>query len=202
MVCAKDALMLELLFILIGFALLLVLVTAVSVFMYVAYGHMRRKGYAPPAAATMLATSLAAGIAVSAYWLAASPMKATNLQMFLYVFYLPMVVAAGVAALAIVSLPERGVRTFGERRPGFPFERIGQGVIGLGVLAGAAAVVASISHHLNFEQLSRALMIVVGFVVPVGLYSIYLARRTQAPSLSIVPEHDTRAVALYLRAFN
>lgn len=194
--------MLEILFILIGFALLLVLVTAVSVFMYVAYGHVRSKGYTPPAAASMLATSLAAGIGVAAYWLAAGPTKATNLQIFLYVFYLPMVVAAGVAALAMVSLPARGARTFGERRPGFPFERIGQCVIGLGVLAGAAAVVASVSHHLNFEQLNRALMIVVGFVVPLGLYFIYLARRTQAPSLNAMLEHDTRAVALYLRAFN
>src|SRR6478609_4953464 len=105
MVCAKDAVMLEILFILIGFALLLVLVTAVSVFMYFAYAHVRRKGYTPPAAASMIALSLVAGIAVSAYWLAASPSKATNLQIFLYVFYLPMVVAAGVAALAMVSLP-------------------------------------------------------------------------------------------------
>jgi hypothetical protein len=113
-----------------------------------------------------------------------------------------MVVAAGVAALAMVSLPARGARTFGERRPGFPFERIGQGVIGLGVLAGAAVVAASISHHLNFDQLSRALMIVVGFIVPLGLYFIYLGRRTQVPSLNTVLEHDTRAVALYLRAFN
>lgn len=194
--------MLEALFILIGFALLLVLVTAVSVFLFFAYMRVRRKGYAPPAAAAVLASSLAAGVAVCAYWLAMSPTKATNLQIFLYVFYLPLLIAAGIAALAMVSLPERGARTFGERRPGFPFERIGQSVIGLGVVAAAAAVIASISHHLNFEQLSRALMIVAGFVVPSGLFFVYLARRTQAPSLNAVLERDTRAVALYLRAFN
>lgn len=192
----------DILLILVGLALLLVLLTMLTVTLYFAYTQVRRKGYSPPAAAMTLALAACAGVAVGAYWIAAFPAQLTNLQIFVYAFYLPMLATAGVAASAMVLLPTRAARTFGERRPGFPFERVGRAVMGLGILAAAAAIVASLTHHLASQQLSRALNLVAGFVIPTGLYFVYLARRTQAPSLPTVLERDARAVALYLRAFN
>lgn len=192
----------DVILILLEFAMTLALVAVLSVALYFAYSRLRLKGYPPPAAGLTLALCLVAGIALGAWRMAGIPEPVSNLQLFVFAFYLPMAATAVFAGLATVMLPARGVRSFGARRPGFPFDLVGRGLVGLGVLGAVAAFVASVFFNLAVEQLGRALTLVVGFVIPSGLYFVYLGRRTQVVTAPVWLDPGTGALSLYLRAFN
>lgn len=183
-------------------ALLLGLVVALSAFMHFAYARIRHKGFQPPAAALFLALGLAAGAAAGACFLAGAPAPISNTRLFLYAFYLPILATTAATAALVVALPGRSARRFGERHADFPFARVGQGVIAAGILAATSALFGSLYYGWEFEQLARALTLVGGFIVPLGLYFLYLARRAQAPPLPAVIAQHARSPALYLRAFN
>ena len=103
-----------------------------SVGLFISYRQARKNGYSPPAVAAMLLAGCLIGIAGTA---ALAPANTTNLPLFLWrFFWVPLLLSALAVGAILLILPRRANRVFGERKVHFPFRRLGQALIGLGVV--------------------------------------------------------------------
>ena len=103
--------------------------------------------------------------------------------------------SALLAGVVVWKLPAGAVRSFGARRVIFPWKRVAQFLIAVGV----ALVLAE--WVLGFDEI-QSLRISAQVLMPATVYCLYLARRASAADLQKVISTDARPPVLYLRAFN
>ena len=182
--------------------LLSALMLPFSAFMYGAYMRSRRKVFSPPATALVLVAASVLGIATTVRLFPKDSSRDNIHLFFLWSFGIPLLLSVAVTTVAVLALPTRNARVFGARRTAFPFASVGQALVGLAGLVTLGTIVAAFRYDVEWAQIQRVLTLALGFLLPIGLYSIHLQRRLQAPPLAEVLKTDTRPPVLYLRAFN
>jgi hypothetical protein len=170
--------------------------------------RIRARGYRSPLVVLAVATppfaTLAGGAFLfftrdalaqtNAYTYDAGLLGASFAHFVVYVV-LPCLALAGAAGLVTKALPKRQARKFGARTPVFPWRRVGQLLIALGVALIALEWVFGVRKI-------ESIRISVQMLLPAALYCFYMARRATAPDLNAVLQADPRPPVLYLRAFN
>ena len=121
---------------LLGFAFIFVLA--------ISWERARRKGYRPPGAVVIILAGWAIGIASTVLW---HPPNSTRYRFIVDFFWLPLLFSAAATATLNLAPPRRPVRVFGARRVRFSFVRVGQAVIGLGILLCVLTLVYELSGH-------------------------------------------------------
>ncbi len=182
--------------------LLIVLGLAASALMYAVYTRSRRKGYTPPLVALILTASWALGVAVGVRVIPGALPREDVHAFFLHIFFLPLLLSLAISTLAMLALPVRSARAFGARSVGFPLVTGGRSLIAIAALISLGAVIGTIGYGWKISLAVRALILAWGFLVPLGLYWLRLARRLKEPSVSEIIATDGRAPVLYLRPFN
>jgi hypothetical protein len=166
----------------------------------VGYDSARRLGYHAPGALLVVLAGATAGVVVTVI---RHPPNSTGFRFFVDFFWLTWLSAAAVTALILLVLPRRQVRTFGSRRPGFPFARTGQLLIAAALILSIVVITWSLRGSIDGRQVAAGLALAFGFLVPTGRYLVRFGRRAEAEASadqSQVEELDHPV--LYLRAFN
>jgi hypothetical protein len=173
---------------------------ACALWAVVGFESATRLGYRAPAAALVLLLGAGGGIVATVI---RHPPNTVGFRSFVDLFWLTWLSAAAVTASILLVLPRRQVRTFGNRRPGFPFAKAGQVLIAAAMIFAAVVIASSLRGALGRRQLAGGLALAFGFLVPTGRYLVRLGRRADATASA-----DQGAVealdhpVLYLRAFN
>lgn len=166
---------------------------------YFAYDRVRRKGYRPPSAVSILLFGGAVGITGAVAIFPEHP-AAKTVWPILDIVCVPLLLSAAGLTLIILVLPRRKARDFGERRGGAFLLRIGQVLI---LLEGFLLVVASVAWIAGNHELAYNVTgaFFVGFVVLVPT-AIYLIQRGKSQLLmDELIRNDPRPPVIYLRAF-
>jgi hypothetical protein len=174
-----------------GFAFVMVLVMS--------YERARRKGYRPPGTVLVILAGWTVGIAITVI---RHPPNSTSYRFFVDFLWVPLLLSAAATAAIILIRPSRELRVFSARQVKFPLVRVGEIVIGLGVVLCVITLVFWLTGKTGSITVIRALTLWMAFLVPTGSYLIRRGRRlTTAPSLDERFLQDSRSPVLYLRAF-
>ena len=144
---------------------------------------------------------MALGIALATYLYPANLDTENIPRFFLHSFLVPLVLMAGLWLISVRFLPLRETRTFGVRRPRFPFVKAGYVLIAV-ALAVSVLGLAGLLTGRGLSVLVNALGLAWGFIFPAALYCFHLDKRVKTSSALAVLEEDSRKPVLYLRAFN
>jgi len=164
---------------------------ACAVWGVVGYSSVRRIGYGPPGAAGVLLVSASVGIAST---IIRQPPNSTSYRFFVDFFWATWLFAVATTTVLVLLLPHQPLRTFGTRRPTFPFVRVGQLLIASAWLVAALVIV---------WRAEAGLALAFGFLMPTGAYLVRRGRSVEADAATDV--HDIETLdhpVLYLRAFN
>jgi hypothetical protein len=173
---------------------------ACALWAIVGYQSARRKGYRAPGAATVLLVGACTGVASTVI---RNPRNSTTYRFFVDFFWLALFWAVAATAIVLLLLPRKQVRTFGSRRPRFPFVRAGQLLIAAAWIVFALTVAWRIGGTIDSTAFTKGLLLTFGFLVPTGRYLVRMGRRAEAEASS--DAYAVEAVdhpVLYLRAFN
>ena len=175
------------------------LVLACALWAAVGYGSARRLGYRPVGAAMVMIAGGASGVVAT---IVRHPPNSTGLQFLVDFFWLTWLSAVVVTAIILLVLPRRQLRTFGNRRPGFPFARIGQLLVVAGLLLSTVVIAWSVRGSMDSGQAVAGLALAAGFLLPTGRYLQRLGRRADSEATS--DQYGVERLehpVLYLRAF-
>lgn len=175
------------------------LVLACALWAAVGYGSARRLGYRPIGAAMVMIAGGASGVVAT---IVRHPPNSTGFQFLVDFFWLTWLSAVVVTAIILLVLPRRQLRTFGNRRPGFPFARIGQLFVVAGLLLSTVVIAWSVRRSMDSAQAVAGLALAAGFLLPTGRYLQRLGRRADAEATS--DQYGVERLehpVLYLRAF-
>jgi hypothetical protein len=172
---------------------------ACALWAVVGFEGARRSGYHAPGASTVLLVSACAGILTT---LVRSPPNSAGFRFFVDFFWLTWLFASATTAALLLVLPRRATRTFGNRRPRFPFARAGQLLIAAAWMLIALTIGWRLRDSITSTQLFNGIALAVGVLVPTGRYLVRKGRRVEVEASS-----DANAIealddpVLYLRAF-
>jgi hypothetical protein len=175
------------------------LILACALWTVVGYGSARRLGYGPVGAAMVVFAGGASGVIAT---IVRDPPNSPGFRFLVDFFWLTWLFAVAVTAIIILVLPRRQHRTFGNRRPGFPFARIGQLLVVFALLLSIVVITGSVRGSMKAPQASAGLALAIGFLLPTARYLQRLGRRAdrEATSDQYGVERLEHPV-LYLRAF-
>jgi len=175
------------------------LALACALWTVIGYGSARRLGYQPLGAAIVVFAGGASGVIATVL---RHPPNSPGFRFFVDFFWLTWLFAVAVTAIILLVLPRRPRRTFGNRRPGFPFARIGQLLVVVAVLLSIVIIAASARGSMRSSQAGAGLALAFGFLLPTARYLQRLGRRAdmEATSDQYGVERLEHPV-LYLRAF-
>lgn len=159
------------------------------------YTRLHRKGYSPPATVSLMISAALIGHIPLYFLIPKAVLNDWPVELtFSISFWLPVIIAIAVIALALPILPRRSGRISGKRHPSLILITLGVALIALGVFA----VVLTLYAGHNIGDAFLLLCILICF----GISAILLGRR--AASIKSVEEvigSDHRAPVLYLRPF-
>ena len=174
-------------------------ILACGLWAVVGYESARRLGYSPPAAAGVV---LAGGVAGVTATIIRNPPNSTSFKFFVDFFWLTWLFAAAVTAIILFALPRRQRRTFGNRRPGFPFAKAGQLLFAAALLLLAFTTVLAARGSAAPGQIAAGCAFAVAFLIPTGGYLVRMGRRADAEASSDrYGAEELHSPVLYLRAF-
>lgn len=180
---------------------------AIPGLLYYCYNQTRAHGYRAPSAAAAVTGSWAAVTSLIYYFGPTSLWHRTdNLSIYfllLFFFWFPALLSTAFSLVLIrFVLPRRNARSFGARRVRFPFQRLGQAVVGLAALIAIFCLLALILNPADYSG-SLSGLVLDSFLLFLGYYLMHVGRRCKP---AVVPnplqlKTDAAVGALYLRSF-
>jgi hypothetical protein len=176
-----------------------VFVLACALWAIVGYESAKRLGYGPLSAASVV---LAGGVTGITATIIRNPPNSTSFTFFVDFFWLTWLCAAAVTAILLLALPRRQRRTFGNRRPGFPFAKAGQLLFAAALLLLAFTITWAVRGSATTSEVAAGCTIAFAFLTPTGSYLVRLGRRVDAEASSdLYGVEKLDSPVLYLRAF-